>query len=49
MAVVAYGDAFPVASNDTPEGRARNRRVNIVILNQSGLVTLPDSIEAAKP
>jgi len=27
-----YGAAFPVASNDTPEGREQNRRVEIVIL-----------------
>lgn len=26
-----YGEYHPVASNETPEGRARNRRVNIVI------------------
>ena len=26
-----YGEAFPVASNDSPEGRVRNRRVEIVI------------------
>ncbi len=28
---VGYGEAYPVASNDTPEGRARNRRVEIKI------------------
>lgn len=27
-----YGETQPVASNDTPEGRAANRRVNIVIV-----------------
>lgn len=27
-----YGEYYPVASNDTPEGRALNRRVDIVIL-----------------
>jgi len=27
-----YGSNFPVASNDTPEGREQNRRVEIVIL-----------------
>ena len=26
-----FGDAHPVASNDTPEGRAKNRRIEIVL------------------
>jgi chemotaxis protein MotB len=31
MSAVAYADTKPLASNDTPEGRAYNRRVDIVI------------------
>jgi inner membrane lipoprotein yiaD len=27
-----YGEKNPVASNDTAEGRAKNRRVNVVIV-----------------
>jgi chemotaxis protein MotB len=34
IAIVGYADNMPEASNDTPEGRAKNRRVDIVILNQ---------------
>lgn len=31
-----YADTEPIASNATPEGRAQNRRVEIVILNIKG-------------
>jgi chemotaxis protein MotB len=34
MAIAGYADTAPLESNDTPEGRAHNRRVDIVILNQ---------------
>ena len=33
MKIAGYGESRPVASNDTPEGRARNRRVVIKIYN----------------
>jgi chemotaxis protein MotB len=41
FSVAGYADTAPVASNETEEGRARNRRVDIVILNRMALV--PDS------
>jgi chemotaxis protein MotB len=34
MAIAGYADTAPVDSNDTQEGRAHNRRVDVVILNQ---------------
>jgi chemotaxis protein MotB len=43
MAVAGYAETVPVASNDTPEGRARNRRVDIVILNPFGAGSEPGS------
>ena len=33
LAVTGYGDADPVASNDTPQGRAKNRRVVMDIIS----------------
>ncbi len=33
MATISYGEEAPVASNTTPEGRAQNRRVAIVVLS----------------
>lgn len=36
-----YGEYYPVANNDTPEGRALNRRVDIVILRESEIAEAP--------
>jgi chemotaxis protein MotB len=37
MAIVGYADTMPMVSNDTEEGRSRNRRVDLVILNNYAL------------
>jgi len=34
LVAIGYGQYHPIADNSTPEGRARNRRVDIVILNK---------------
>jgi chemotaxis protein MotB len=41
MSVAGYADNAPVASNETDEGRALNRRVDIVILNEQGVMGEP--------
>ena len=33
MSIAAYGQYRPAASNDTPEGRRANRRVDIVVVS----------------
>jgi chemotaxis protein MotB len=33
LSAQGFGDSRPVAGNDTPEGRAKNRRVEIVIMS----------------
>ncbi len=35
MTVASYGETRPIASNDTPEGRARNRRVVVKLVPQA--------------
>ena len=49
MAVAGYADTVPIAANDTPEGMARNRRVDVVILNKEVTVVKPNDSKAASP
>lgn len=49
LSVIGYGPNHPVAGNDTPEGRARNRRVTVMILaeNPGKLIDIP--LSGAEP
>jgi len=57
LAIAGYADTIPVDSNETAEGRAHNRRVDMVILNQQVAIKNPAALEpvpadphkAAKP
>jgi chemotaxis protein MotB len=35
MAVMGYGDTVPIADNESEEGRRKNRRVDVVVLNEA--------------
>jgi chemotaxis protein MotB len=41
LSIAGYADTAPIAPNDTQEGRARNRRVDIVVLNEQGMIGEP--------
>jgi chemotaxis protein MotB len=43
LSAAGYGEVDPVASNDVNDGRAKNRRIEIVVQpNIDELVILPD-------
>jgi chemotaxis protein MotB len=47
LSIAGYADNAPVASNDTEEGRALNRRVDVVVLNAQGVLGEPPKPDAA--
>ncbi|MGH9581338.1 MAG: flagellar motor protein MotB [Bryobacteraceae bacterium] len=49
MAIVGYADTRAAHSNQTPEGRAKNRRVDIVIVSQYGMRAEPGQQDAEAP
>lgn len=49
FSVAGYADTAPAASNATEEGRRRNRRVDIVVLNEQGVQGEPLKYGARAP
>ncbi len=49
LSAAGYGEFHPVESNDTPEGRARNRRVTLMILTPDDKRENLEQLNAAKP
>ena len=49
LTVAGYADNVPVAANDSADGRSRNRRVDIVILNETGSAAEPAQPRVASP
>ena len=45
LSVAGYADTAPLASNDSEEGRTRNRRVDIIVLNEQGMKGEPTKVE----
>jgi len=52
LSIAGYADTAPVDDNLTEEGRQKNRRVDIIILNQTGVKGEPERpapLQASKP
>jgi len=49
LSIAGYADTAPVESNGTEEGRQKNRRVDMVILNETGVKGEPERMQAANP
>jgi chemotaxis protein MotB len=49
LAVAGYADTVPADTNETPEGRAKNRRVDVTILSQTALSMEAKSGNASEP
>jgi chemotaxis protein MotB len=46
ISAAGYAEYHPIASNDTAEGRAKNRRVDLVVMPRAVLnLSLPDTVE----
>ncbi len=45
MSIAGYADTAPVSTNDTDAGRAKNRRADIIILSEQGLLAEPSKLD----
>jgi chemotaxis protein MotB len=47
LSIAGYGDTAPIDSNDTEDGRRKNRRVDIIILNETAAKGEPERPQPA--
>lgn len=45
MIVVGYGETRPLYDNKTPEGKAKNRRVDVVVLRDKPVINLGEQVQ----
>ncbi|HJT88929.1 MAG TPA: OmpA family protein, partial [Bryobacteraceae bacterium] len=49
LSVAGFADTEPIGSNDGPQGRARNRRVDVILLEQPPAATPNPAPESNEP
>ena len=49
LSIAGYAETAPTDTNETEEGRSRNRRVDVVILNETGIKGEPERAPRATP
>jgi chemotaxis protein MotB len=49
LIVVGYGETRPIFSNQTADGKAKNRRVDVVILRNKQVIDIGQEINSGKP